>query len=102
MKTQMYTNNELTFEHEEDIEPGETGDMPEPIDMTTATSYETITVPAGTFNCGKTTITTSVSGVTHTTSSWASSSVPIIGLVKIESMSDGAVISTTELVSYHN
>ncbi len=101
-KIQMYTNNELTFENEEDIAPGETGSMPEPIDMTTVTSQETITVPAGTFNCGKITITTTVQGVTDTTSSWASSSIPIIGLVKIEQTSGGALLSTTELTSYQS
>jgi hypothetical protein len=98
VKMQLYTDNVLTFENENDIEPGETGDIPEPIDMTTVTSYETVTVPAGTFNCGKITVTTSQS----TTSSWASSDIPIIGLVKIESVVDGAVSSTTELTSYHN
>jgi hypothetical protein len=101
-KVQMYTNNEVIYEHEGDIAPGETGDMPEPIDMTTVTSQETITVPAGTFNCGKVTITTTVSGTTQTTSSWANSDIPIIGLVKIEQTSGGALISTTELTSYHS
>jgi hypothetical protein len=101
-KVQMYTNNEVIYEHEGDLEPGETGGMPEPIDMTTVTSQETITVPAGTFNCGKVTITTTVQGVTDTTSSWASSSIPIIGLVKIEQRSGGALISTTELTDYHS
>jgi hypothetical protein len=102
VKTQIYMNDDLISENEEDLTPGDSGDMPEQIDMTTATSYETITVPAGTFNCGKNTITTSVSGVTHTTSTWASTSVPILGLVKTESLSDGVVVSTMELISYHS
>jgi hypothetical protein len=102
VKTQMYTNNELTFENENDIAPGETGDIPEPIDMSTVTSYETITVPAGTFNCGKITVTYTVSGTTSTTSSWASSNVPIIGLVKMEQTSGGVLTMTTELTSYHS
>ena len=101
-KMQMYTNNEVIYEHEGDIASGETGDMPEPIDMTTVTSQETITVPAGTFNCGKITITTTVQGTTETTSSWANSNIPIIGLVKIEQTSGGALISTTELTDYHS
>ena len=98
VKMQMYSGNELIYEHEDDIAPGETGDIPEPIDMTTVTSQETITVPAGTFNCGKITVTTSQS----TTSSWASSDIPIIGLVKLETTVGGVVTSTTELTSYHS
>ncbi len=102
MKMQMYVNGDLVYETEEDLEPGDSGDMPEQIDLSTATSSETITVPAGTFNCGKTSITTNISGVTRTTSTWASAQVPITALVKTESLSDGAVISTMELVSYHS
>ncbi len=102
MKMQMYVNGELLYETEEDIEPGDSGDMPEQIDVNTAAIYETITVPAGTFNCGKMSITTSVSGVTRTTSTWASAEVPITALVKTESIADGAVTSTMELISYHS
>jgi len=100
VKTQMYTNGELTYEHEDDISPGDAGDMPEPLDMSTVTSYETITVPAGTFNCGKITITSTVSGTTTTTSEWANSDIPVIGLVKMETTSGGALTSTTELTAY--
>lgn len=102
IKTQIYMDDTLISENEEDLTPGDSEDMPEPIDLSTAMSYETITVTAGTFNCGKTSITTSVSGVTHTTSTWASADVPITGLVKIEALSDGALLSTTELISYHS
>jgi hypothetical protein len=102
VKTQIYMDDALISENEEDLTPGDSEDMPEPIDMTTAMSYETITVPAGTFNCGKTSITTSTTGVTHTTSTWASADVPITGLVKLETVADGAVTSTTELISYHS
>jgi len=102
VKTQIYMNDELISENEEDITSDEPEDMPEQIDLSTATSFETITVPAGTFYCGKNTITTSVSGVTRTTSAWASAEVPVTGLVKMESMADGAVLSTTELISYHS
>jgi hypothetical protein len=96
VKTQMYTNGELTYEHEEDIAPGEGGDMPKPIDISTATSHETITVPAGTFDCTKVTVT----GATGTTSSWVNSNIPVIGLVKIETTSGGVLKSTTELTAY--
>jgi len=102
VKTQVYMNDELISENEEDITSDEPEDMPEQIDLSTATSFETITVPAGTFYCGKNTVTTSVSGVIHTTSAWASAEVPVTGLVKMESMSDGALLSTTELISYHS
>jgi hypothetical protein len=96
MKTQMYTNDELTYEHEEDITPGEGGDMPKPIDISTSMGHETITVPAGTFDCTKVTIT----GTTATTSEWINSNIPVIGLVKMESTSGGVVTSTTELIDY--
>jgi len=102
MKTQTYMNDELISENEEDMTPGETGDIPEQIDLSAATSYETITVTAGTFNCAKTSVTTTNAGVTHTTSTWASAQVPISGLVKMESLSDGALVSTMELISYHS
>jgi hypothetical protein len=102
MKIQMYVDDVLVYETEEDLEPGDSGDIPEPIDFSTATTSETITVPAGTFNCGKVSITTNISGATHTTSTWASASVPILGLVKTESLSDSAVVSTMELISYHS
>lgn len=102
MKLQMYVDGELTYENEEDLEPSDSSDVPEQYDMSTATSYETITVPAGTFNCGKVSLTTTVSGVTHTTNTWANPDVPVLGLVKIESTTDGVVSSTTELISYHS
>ena len=98
IKTQMYSGNDLIYENEEDIAPGDSGDIPEPIDMSTTTSTETITVPAGTFTCGKITVTTT----NGTSSSWANSGIPIIGLVKMETTSGGVITSTTELVSYHN
>jgi hypothetical protein len=98
VKTQMYTNDELTFEHEEDISPGESGDMPKPIDLSTVTGHETITVPAGTFDCTKVTVTSTAVG--STTSSWVNSNIPVIGLVKIETTSGGVLQSTTELTAY--
>ncbi len=100
VKTQVYMNGELISENEEDLTPSETGDMPEPIDTSTSTSSETITVPAGTFNCAKITVTSTISGTTSTTSSWANSNIPIIGLVKMETTSGGVVTSTTELTAY--
>ncbi|MCW4044583.1 MAG: hypothetical protein NWE94_03590 [Candidatus Bathyarchaeota archaeon] len=96
MKTQTYMNGELANEYEEDIEPGEDGDIPEPIDISTVTSTETITVPAGTFTCAKITATTS--GGTST--AWYNSNIPVIGLVKTEVTSAGSLVSTTELTGY--
>jgi len=96
VKTQTYMDGELVNEHEEDIEPGEGGDIPDPIDMSTTTSTETITVPAGTFTCGKITVT----ATTGTSSAWYNSNIPVIGMVKTETTSGGAVISTTELTGY--
>jgi hypothetical protein len=97
VKTQIYEGNDLISEHEEDIAPGEGGDMPKPIDISTSTSHETITVPAGTFDCTKVTVTSA----TGTTSSWVNANIPVIGLVKIATTtSGGAVSSTTELTAY--
>jgi hypothetical protein len=100
VKTQMYTNDELTYEHEEDISPSEAGDMPKPIDISTVTGHETITVPAGTFDCIKVTVTSTAAGTTTTTSQWVNSNIPVIGLVKIETTSGGVLQSTTELTAY--
>jgi hypothetical protein len=96
VKTQMYTNDELTYENEEDITHGEGGDMPKPIDISTSTSHETITVPAGTFDCIKVTVTSA----TSTTNSWVNSNIPVIGLVKMTTTSGGVLKSTTELTAY--
>ena len=102
VKTQIYIDDVLLSETEEDLTPADSGDMPEPVDITGAPSYETITVPAGTFYCGKFSITTNVSGSTQTASTWASAQVPVTGLVKMETIVDGDVTSTTELISYHS
>jgi hypothetical protein len=99
VKTQMYTNDVLTFEHEGDITPSDEESMPTGIDFETVTTQETITVPAGTFNCHKTTITDTISGKTSVSSSWYSQTVPIIGLVKIETTYDGVLQSVTELLA---
>ena len=96
MKTQIYTNGEVTYEYEEDIEPGDTSEMPDPVDMDTFTTYETITVPAGTFYCGKISITTASGEAT----TWATSDVPILGFVKMETTSNGIPTTTTELTAY--
>lgn len=99
IKTQTYMNDELVNEHEEDISPGEGGtDIPQPVDTSTATTFETITVQAGTFNCAKIAVTTP----TGTSSAWYNSNIPVIGLVKIETTSGGSIQSTTELTAYGN
>ena len=101
VKTQVYINGELYSEHEEDITPGEEpGDMPKPPDLNMVTGHETITVPAGEFDCDKVTITSTVEGKTTVMSEWVNSGIPVLGLVKMEITSDGALYSTTELIDY--
>ncbi len=101
VKTKMaYLNGTTIYENESDISPGETSDMPTAIDPSTVTSQETITVPAGTFNCDKVTVSNSISGVTSVSSTWVNSNIPIIGLVKTETSAGGVVTSTTELTAY--
>ncbi|MCW4044581.1 MAG: hypothetical protein NWE94_03580 [Candidatus Bathyarchaeota archaeon] len=99
-KTQAYMDGQLLFEDEDDISPGASEGIPNPINLSTATSYETITVPAGTFNCGKITITSTVAGTKTTTTQWASANVPILGLVKQEVVSGGSLLMKMELMAY--
>jgi hypothetical protein len=74
--------------------------MPKPIDLNMVTGHETITVPAGTFDCDKVTVTSTSEGKTIVTNEWVNTNIPVIGLVKLETKSDGVLTSTTELKDY--
>jgi hypothetical protein len=101
VKTKMaYLNGTTIFENENDISPSDISDIPTTVDPSTVTGHETITVPAGTFNCDKTTATSTISGTTSVSSAWFNSNIPIIGLVKTETTSGGVLTSTTELTEY--
>ncbi len=62
---------------------------------------ETITVPAGTFACDRFEVTQRVQGKPVKIVSWYSADVPIYGLVKYTTYSDGQETSTMELIEYH-
>ncbi|MEM2099150.1 MAG: hypothetical protein QXU99_05350 [Candidatus Bathyarchaeia archaeon] len=98
-KTETFVNDELINVVEEDITPDEE-DVPKPFDLSTVITYETITVPAGTFNCGKITLQFTAGGKTTVTNTWASKDVPVVGLVKQETRQDGVLLSITELTAY--
>ena len=73
------------------------------IDPSTIISYETITVPAGTFqNCMKAQITVNneYTGATIVSLDWAHQDVPIWGIVKSETRADGVLSSTMVLTAY--
>ena len=87
---------------EEDYSPGDINDIPTAINPTTAISQESITVPAGQFNCYKAATTMTDLGKTYVTTIWGNSNIPVVGMVKQEMTQDGVLISTTELVAYGN
>jgi hypothetical protein len=66
----------------------------------TVVAQETITVPAGTFNCEKSTTTMTVYGITSVSDRWVNSNIPILGLVKSQTTDDGVLKSTIELIAY--
>ena len=92
-----YTNDTLTYEADlnatSSTDPGTTSE----IDPSTIVSYETITVPAGTFtNCYKATFA-STTGPVYV---WGHQDVPIFGLVKMELYSGTALVMSEELTAY--
>lgn len=66
----------------------------------TGVGQETITVPAGTFNCNKSTTTDATTGTV--TNIWYNSDIPVFSLVKEETLNGTQVTSLTELTAYGN
>jgi len=100
-KTQMYTNGELIFENEEDINPSdEDYELPTEIDPSTIVGQEKIMVPAGTFDCQKATTTSTYSGIISVSNVWVNSNIPVMGWVKEQTTQNGILSSVIELVSY--
>lgn len=99
-KIQIYSNGIVVSTTENDYSPGDFNDIPTAINPSTVIGQETITVPAGTFNCNKATTTTTDLGTTYVTTVWGNSNIPVVGMVKQEMTSNGVLISATELIAY--
>jgi hypothetical protein len=99
-KIVIYSNGIVISETENDYAPGDVNDIPTAINPNTVLGKETITVPAGTFNCDKATTTVTDLGKTYVTTVWGNSNIPVVGMVKQTMTQDGVLISTTELTSY--
>jgi hypothetical protein len=85
---------------ENDYSPGDVNDIPTAINPNTVLGKETITVPAGQFNCDKAATTVTDLGKTYVTTVWGNSNIPIIGMAKQQMTLDGVLISITELTAY--
>ncbi len=96
VRMEMYMNGALIMGYDlNDTTTTETGTTGE-IDPNLIMSYETVTVPAGTFtNCAKASTTTAGTGTTYI---WAHESVPVYGLVKMESY-DGQQLSMSVVLT---
>jgi hypothetical protein len=99
-KIQVYLNGIVISTTENDYSPGDVNNIPTAINPSVIIGQETITVPAGTFNCDKATTTTTDLGTTYVTTVWGNSNIPVVGLVKQELTSSGVLISATELIAY--
>jgi hypothetical protein len=102
-RMRTYVNDNLIYEKEFDPEqaPAEAGEAPEPVDVSYAVGYETVTVPAGTFvNCVKVKMETTAEGKHMVSYSWAHPNVPVFGMVKSETYEDGELYMTMELIAY--
>jgi hypothetical protein len=96
----IYLNDTVISNTENDYAPGDVNNIPTAIDPGTVISKESITVPAGTFNCDKATTTTKDLGITYVTTVWGNSNLPVVGMVKQTLTSSGVLIESTELVAY--
>ena len=101
-RMRMYQGDTLIMEKEMDVKQAEEMLPPSATagEKAKFLGYETITVPAGTFNCAKYEAEVTQAGVTTKTTFWLSNNVPMFGLVKAESVQNGNVVSTMELISY--
>jgi len=99
-KIVISSNGLVISDTENDYSPGDFNDIPTAIDPTMVLSKESVTVPAGTFNCDKAAITQTDLGKTYVTTVWGNSNIPIIGMVKQTMTQDGILISSKELIAY--
>jgi hypothetical protein len=97
----VITSNDMVIsDTENDYSPGDFNDIPTAIKPSTVVSKETVSVPAGTFNCDKAVITQTDLGKNYVTTVWGNSNIPIIGMAKQTMTQDGVLISSKELISY--
>jgi hypothetical protein len=99
-KIVVSSNGVVISDTENDYSPGDFNNIPTAINPSTVMGKESVTVPAGTFNCDKAAITQTDLGKTYMTTTWGNSNIPVIGMVKQIMTQDGVLISTTELTSY--
>jgi hypothetical protein len=99
-KIVISSNGLVISNTENDYSPGDVNDIPTAINQNTVISHESVMVPAGTFNCDKASTTTKDLGNTYVTTVWGNPNIPVVGMVKQELTSNGALISSTELVAY--
>jgi hypothetical protein len=97
---QIYSNGLLISDTGDDYYENSVNDIPTSIEPNMVISQESITVPAGAFNCDKSTVTMTDLGNTYITTTWGNSNIPVVGMVKQEMTSNGLLISRTELVAY--
>jgi hypothetical protein len=101
IRSQMFSDGVIVSDTESDLDASDFDlGLPTTVDSSIVVGQETVTVPAGTFNCEKYTATMTFYGITSVSSRWVSSSVPILGLVKDQSTEEGVLKSTTELIAY--
>ena len=99
-KIVITSNDVLISDTENDYSPGDFNDIPTAINPSTVVTTESVTVPAGTFNCDKAVITQTDLGKNYVTTIWGNSNIPVIGMVKQTMLQDDILISSTELITY--
>jgi hypothetical protein len=99
-KIETSANGTVIYSTENDYAPGDVNDIPTAIDPNMVLSQESITVPAGQFNCYKAATTMTDLGKTYVTTVWGNSDIPVVGMVKQQMTQDGVLISSTELLAY--
>jgi len=99
-KIVISSNGIVISDTENDYAPGDFNNIPTAINPNMVLSKESVTVPAGTFNCDKAAITQTDLGKTYVTTVWGNSNIPVVGMAKQTMTQDGVLISTTELTAY--
>jgi len=99
-KIVITSNDVVISDTENDYSPGDFNDIPTAITPSTVVTTESVTVPAGAFNCDKAVITQTDLGKDYVTTTWGNSNIPVIGMVKQTMIQDGILISSTELIAY--
>ena len=88
-KIVISSNGIVISDTENDYSPGDVNDIPTSIDPSTVISQESITVPAGQFNCYKAATTMTDLGKTYVTTVWGNSNIPVVGMAK-QTMTENA------------